>query len=433
MTIAPDLMEPLSVQIAKAVPIADLERVMLKTTGEGLYETWVGTGKPYRETAFDLIQRLSQRGVERIVLAELLCRYPSEAGLSAAIDKASPDARLAIPSAGQQVADVVSGLAAIKARLQNPAVREDLIQSGSQLRLIVETINSLDAYKSLHECLHQLQAKQYWVLKDAAKQLPTSREQASELRVYRNQLRSACLFARGAVLKLPEQPVVRTTETEWIDDLDAAGAQFHEAIDQRNPDRARSALKKIRRIMVSAPPRLNSMIVTNAKALPLSDLARTLSELAEATGAAEIKAALHALELIIPTIRAGVVEHREWQDADVRIGELDQLFEHGGTDLIEDFTSDWIELKAMVQDQIARDPGADWTKDMQGYIDKVDDDLASESVLGKTDADFQDAFAAFRGEAQYRFLTVDSRLKANCSALAQVSAPLNAILVELGL
>ncbi len=167
MTISPDLMEPLSIQIARAVPTDDLERVMLKTTGEGLYESWAGPGKPYRETAFELVQRLSERGVERIVLAELLARYPTEAALAAAIDRASPDARTAVPAATQQMAAVVTGLAAIKDRLQDPAVRDNLIKSGSQLRLIVETINSLDAYKSLHECLHQLQAKQYWVLKDA--------------------------------------------------------------------------------------------------------------------------------------------------------------------------------------------------------------------------------------------------------------------------
>lgn len=433
MTIPGEMMEPLSIQIAKAVPLADLNGIMLKTTGEGLYESWAGEGKPYRETAMELLERVSQRGVERIVLGDMLGRYPAAADLAAAIDKACPDAKLAVPAASQQVAAVLTGLAAIRARLGDTAVRDDLIRSGVQLRLIVETINSLDAYKSLHERLHQLQAKQYWVLKDAAKKLPTSPEQARELRAYRDQLRSACLLARGDVLKLPEAPVVRATEMDWIDGLDAAGAQFHAAIDQRDADQARSALKKIRRIMVSAPPRLNSMIVTNAKELPLADLAVTLSELAKATGAAEIATALQSLDLIIPTIRANVVEHREWQDADVRIGELDQLFEHGGADLIEDFTSDWIELKAMVQDQISRDPAADWTKDLQGYIDKVDDDLASQSVLGNSDSDFQDAFAAFRGEAQYHFLTVDSKLKSNCSALTQVSAPLNTILVELGL
>lgn len=427
MPLKPDLIEPLSIEIARAFSIHDLERIMLKATGQGLFEVWVGQGLTLRQTAFDLLQRVDDSGLERIVLAEMRARRASDAALADLIDLACPEARLAMPATGQQVSVLITGLDSVRARLSDPVVHDRLSQSVSKLQQIVETIDCLHAYKSLHECLHQLQAKQFRALKEAAKNLPSQPDQAAELLAYRNQLRSACLIARQTVNELPDNPVLRKTETLWIDVLEAAGDQFHDAIDAGDPKAARSALRKIRAVMVTDPPRLNALIFTTATALPLDDLMNALRDVG-GEDVPEIAAAMNSLRMIGATIRAGVVEHREWQDADIRIAEIDQLFEHDSPDQLEEFATDWLELKAIVQDLAGRDPEARWAGKIRTYIDNVDDGLAPEEA----DGPFRLAFDSFRGEAQFRFLTVDSKLKADCSALVRIGTPLHRILQELG-
>ncbi|AXQ94290.1 hypothetical protein LV780_11030 [Cereibacter azotoformans] len=429
MALPPLLIEPLSEEVARLFTTDDLKRIMLKATGLGLHEEWVPDNLVGRQKAFALLEAVSRQDAEPLVLAEMLARRPHAAEFADLVGRACPEARAALPGTVRQVEEVISGLTEIRARLDEAPVRERLSQSRDRLSMIVDTVDSLDAYKSLHECLHQIQIKQFRALNDAARALPTDLRQAAELRVYCNQLRSACVMARSAVDQLPPAPIPRATETLWIDALEAAAAQVQDAIDGADPAGARSALRQIRWIIQNTPPRLNSLIFATASALPLDDLAHALEDVAGADGGEPIRAALRSLRLIIPTIRSEVVEHREWQEADIRITELDQLFERGGSgsDLIEEFAAIWIELKAMVQELVARDPDAAWARRILAYLEDVDDALAREQA----DASFEATYSAFRGEAQIRFLTVDSRLKGDCSALVRISLPLHRLLAEL--
>lgn len=427
MPIKPELIEELSDRIADSFTVRDLEGIMLKTTGEGLFQTWAGPDQSVRNTAFQMMGEIARRGVERIVLAEMLARRPQNEALTAVIDAACPEARQAMPATGQQVAVLITGLDALHARLGEPAVRERLTKSLAGLGQITGMIDSLYAYKSLHECLHQLQAKQFRTLRDAAKDLPDNMEQAMELLAYRNQLRSACVIARDVVARLPPMPAgLRTTETLWIDALEAAGEQFHTAIENTDSASARAALRKIRSIMVTDPPRLNRLIFTTSAGLPLDDLMQALTDIGGET-VPDIAAALTSLQTIIPTIRARVTEHRDWQDIEIRIAELDQLFESEADDLIEEFAVTWLDLKPEVQNLAARDPDAKWSVKILACVTNVDDRLAAEQV----DDAFRFAFDVWRGEAQFRFLVVDSKLKADCSELVRIGNPLHGILEDL--
>ena len=428
MSIPPKLIEPLSIVVARVFAVVDLQGIMLKTTGEGLFEVWTGRNLPDRETALELLQKVSERDVELVVLVEMLARRPNDAELGRLIDQACPDARKRLPTTDEHVAQLLSGLAAVRASLDNQAVKDAVNGSRVTLETIVATVDSLDVYKNLHECLHQLQAKQFHSLRSAAKTMPDKREQARELKEYRQQLRIACLFARGAVEKLPDVPIVRQTELLWIGELELAGDRFHEAIENRNAKAAQSALKDIRIVMRGTPPRLNDLIFSIATLLPLDALAQALGKIVETGGGAASEAGLHSLQLIIPAIRARVVDHKGWQAADIRISDLDQLIDHQPRDLFEEFADDWMELKGRVRALTALDPDAPWAKHIDTYAADVDHCLFKEVA----DEDLTDAFASFRGDAQYRFLLVDSKLKSDCGSLVKISTPLHEILREVG-
>lgn len=428
MSLKPELIEELSIQIAASFTKEDLDGIMVTTTGKGLFEAWTGENDPVRKTAFDLMQEVRRQGVEQRVLAEMLARRPQNDALRTVIGDACPEALQAMPTTRQQVAVLITGLDALRARLGDPAVRERLARSVAGLGQIAATIDKLYIYKSLHECLHQLQAKQFRTLREAAKTLPTDIEQATELLAYRNQLRSACLIARDVVDRLPPMPAeLRATETAWIDVLEAAGEQFHTAIENRDFRTAHSALRKIRSIMGTDPPRLNGLIVRTSAGLPLDDLKQALTDIG-GDAVPEITAALASLQTIIPTIHARVTEHRDWQDIELRIADLDRVFEdRKGADLIEEFALQWMDLKPQVQNLAARDPEAKWSIKILACMTDVDDRLAAEQA----DDAFRFAFDVWRGEAQFRFLMVDSKLRADCSELVRIGNPLHRILEEL--
>lgn len=427
MTIPPALIEPLARKIVNIFSLKDIDLILKARIGEELYHL-AARGNPDPDTVSELLDRLSARSIERPVLGEMLARRPNDAELAALIEQAAPGVGPVAPSTEVNVASLVQGLDAVRARLGDPAVRAALTSSQAELGAIAAAIDSLDAYKSLHECLHQLQAKQFRTLREAARNLPDNPAEAAELRVFRNQLRNACVFAGDAVGKLPDVLATRLIERLWIKDLEAAGDEFHQAIQARDSGAARKALNAIGRIMRSTPPRLNTQIFAVATGLPLEDLARALEQVSAAGGGAPVQSGVEALRALIPAIRARVVEHRDWQESEIRIAELDQIVERSSPQVIEEFAEIWMELKAMVLELAARDGDAAWAHEIADDIRLVDDSLAAEQA----DAQFQDAFLVFRGDAQYRFLIVDSRLKADCTELVKIGEPLNRILAELG-
>lgn len=112
----------------------------------------------------------------------------------------------------------------------------------------------------------------------------------------------------------------------------------------------------------------------------------------------------------------------------MRIADMDRILESDGPGQLEEFAFAWLDLKAVVQGLAARDPEAKWAEKIRLYIDNVDDQLAAEDINWP----LRLAFDTFRGAAQLRFLMVDSRLKADCFAIARIGESLNRILEDLG-
>lgn len=118
MAIPAHLIEPLALEIAGDFDLSDLELVMLRCTGEGLFEAWVGEGKTVRRTAFELLQEVSRRSFDRTVLLELVMRRPDNRGLGWLILQACPD--LVIPKIHTQ-ADMIDRLLR-RARQDEPSL-----------------------------------------------------------------------------------------------------------------------------------------------------------------------------------------------------------------------------------------------------------------------------------------------------------------------
>ncbi|MBB2671533.1 UNVERIFIED_ORG: hypothetical protein GGE44_001084 [Rhizobium esperanzae] len=91
MAIAAALIEPLGVAIGQVFAPAELDLVMLKTTGDGIYQ-WVPRGLNDRQTAIELVRVVSNNDMEVMVLADILVRRPRNKTLRVLIGQAAPKA-----------------------------------------------------------------------------------------------------------------------------------------------------------------------------------------------------------------------------------------------------------------------------------------------------------------------------------------------------
>lgn len=445
MSIPAQLIDPLSTEVARVFDLKDLDRLMTSVTGAGLAEKWAGPGQTVRDTAFEMLQAVSREGIERVVLAGMLRRRPNAAELAELIRRICPEAFEAIPGMDSSVQTLIGGLATARQKIDDPEVRGLLTAAADPLHRTLEAVDCLNIYKSLHEYLHLVQAKQYRALRDAARRLPESPEAMAELVIYHTQLRDTCLLAREVVARLPGPAADQRTETLWIDLLEQAGSDFHDAVLAQSRPRAQAALRVIREVMLTTPRRLDSLIFVTAQDLPLDEIAALLDKLAHRTapepelagaGApappapdpqlAVFARAHDALAVIVPRLRAEVTAHRDWQDIDNRISRIEQLFDGNRDDLIEDFAVEWFALKGCIAELLARDESSDGGAPprIQTYIAQVDEALTRETA----DTAFDLAFLLFTSEAQHHFLGVDARLKKSCGELIRIGDPLRDII-----
>lgn len=430
MPIDPAHFEALSRMIGDAFDPDEMDIVLRKTTGGGLFKVWAGPGKPMRDTIVEVLRKLSDRGIERAVLTEIAIRRRDQADLIAALGAACPAALEALPTTAAQVGTLLTGLTLAQASLADPAVRAALTASRAALQILSQTTGTLRIYKEIHDSLHQLQMKQFNDLRGAARTLGTDPAQEAELVDYQTRLDSACTEMRDWIGQLPDTGLARPLELAWLERLEAANRGLHQALADQTPAPAMVALTDIHRLMATVPSRLNEQIVVAAETLPLGTLADALNAVAGATAGAPgdvIGQARAALGLIDPALHARVGEHKSWQEIDNRIRYMDELADHRGPGMLAEFAIYWPDLKRSVLDLASFDPAAPWARDTNLYAGRLDDLLARDVL----DDALLAAFANFRVKARFRFFAVDRTLKDDCSALVSISAPLNSIVAEL--
>lgn len=424
--IPPHLLDPLSLAIARAFdPATDLDSIMRRTTGDGLFEVHVAPGQTHRDTAYGLLVRIEALGIATVVLAEMLARRPDNARLRALIGEACPAALVALPTTQQKVGTVIAGLDATRQRLAKDAVRGALSTSREKLTSLADSIAVLKVYKSMHDRLHPLQLMQFRKLRSAARQLADDPAQRAELRDYHSQVRSICLGLRDDLRELPDDPEM---EEIWLGRLERSVGGLQTALGDRDAAAAQLALQGIQQSLRSVPERLNQRILITANGLPLATLADALGQAADADDAApEIRAAHDSMLAIMPSLRARVVEHGIWQEIDNNIADLEGLVDHPTANFLDEFMLYWLNVKKSLQALLAMDAGAEWVGKVEEYSNEVEDCLAKETI----DDALAGAFHAYRREAQYRFLAVDFHLKSDCAALVGIGAPLQSILEEI--
>jgi hypothetical protein len=426
MALPAEFLQQVADAIGDAFDLPELNGIVLKSTGEGLFKEWVSEGKTHRVTAFELLVALGQQGLETLFLARVLEARPTDEKIKELITRAQPAVLEVRLETGKQVGDVLAGLRATRDKLQEPAVRQAVAISRDALASGARGFDTLAVYKNLHDCLHALQLKTFRDLKAAARRLAQDPDQASSLREFAEQLRTACTNAREWPDRLPADPTMREVELIWIQTLETAAEKLQSALDASAAPAIREALTEIRTVLRREPFRLNQLIYATAKSLPLAALTSALRQVSDAVGdgAAELTKAHNAMRDLGATVLGRVVEHKMWQDADNKIWHLEETFELAPDEALEDFGLAWPATKTSILSLAAMEPNALWAKNANNYSKRLDDELAKEE-LG---TGLKTAFDAYRREARFRFFAVDRQLRSDCASLVRMGDPLHAIL-----
>lgn len=437
--IPPNLVDVVAKGIGDAFDFLQLDAVIYRCTGEHRINGWTNDKLPRWTIARNCIDGAEKQGLIVLFLAYILSSLPPTGALYVLIANAMPQSKEALPEVIPQVEEVRLGLERTKELLDDPAARGTIEESREILTDVERGISLLDGYKGLHDCLHSLQAKQISLLIASSAKIASDSVQHDALREYKDQVRTQVQCARDVLERLPDDAVLRSVETKWIDELDTAAKFLQKSLDDRNPNAARIGIIRMSRVLQFQPPRLNDLIVAAAKQLPLQKLSAAMGTFAgiDHGGSNDLANSQGALSRLDQAVRGRVAEHDLWQEIDKQIWVIEQIF--GDTVDTDGFTAAWPDLKMPLRTMADLSPDADWAKNVKDYSDRIDTELlrlqspdAATPTGNQRIGTLLDLFSNIRSESRLRFFVVDQQLRRDCESLVGIGAPVKSILETLG-
>lgn len=461
-TISPKHFEPLGKALGDLFDFHELGIIVHKCAGEPEMNGISAENIPRWDIARKTLTWAEQQGYTKSFLSHTIAARPNSAELREIVAEAFPLALEATPETRIQVETVVSALRNAHSELADPQVKNCIATSKEKLEQVVQSLRLLETYKNLHDSLHNIQLTPFSYLRMAVRGMAKSFADVQTLRMYHDHVRTAHTIAHSWAERIPAGNLGKESEEHWINNMGAAAEKYQEAIDAEDVRTASLALNVIRRILETEPIRLNNLINVASKNLPLEGLMVTLGDIMVALGhdpnAPETAAddqttaapqhSLHAFKQaheslgdLHALLRAGVVEHDMWQEADNILWSIERAFELPAYDAIIEFTILWPAARAKIAILANNSPDASWSQKIKRYADNLDDGLLHvEGQLEDADSGGDDGndisskdglrqgFDAYRREARYKFFSVDHQLKEDCAALVQISEPLETIL-----
>lgn len=415
-------------------PLYELLRLLFANNGS--LDTWLKTSD-YSKIQ-DLLDALPDQLAPRdkylvAVVQQLQVHKLDEESLFNRLKEDRPGQRADIETAqkdylvgddfGKQVDIVVAGLNEASRQVMDANAKQALANSEASLIKLADGADTLNIYKNLHECLHQLQKISLRRLVAAAEKLNGIPVQPGVLNTYRDKLATALTKATTFKRELADG-TAQGVEEEWIEKLRTANGDYATALGAADKAGALAALELVREILRFEPFRINRNINVTARSLPLVDLTNALTAVSViAPGKFEISDAIRVIGTLQETLRQRVDEHKMWQNAENKIWNAEEAF--GRSSPRADFASAWPAAKASVEPLLKLESNADWSESAAEFATAVADKLADETASNEA---LEKAFDVYLKEVRDRFLEVDDNLRTDCTALASIGEPLRVFL-----
>jgi hypothetical protein len=430
MPLNPAQLEALTASITDAFQEDGLRQLVRFKLGADMYKEWVAPDKPLRDTVFALIAKLEELGTTISLIDAVLGARPDRADLQKQLTAiktalASP----IVPTAGQ-VDDVRKGISEVGNRLTDAAMRQTVVDLEDILHKLADEIALLRTYKSLHDCLHNLQM-QLRSLATAARNLASDPIAAADLVQSITQLRTLRDSVVAAIEDLPAAPPYRGFENAWLTQLDQAVELAQRSSDGNDPLLGREGIHEIRSILRREPSRIDRSLSMTADSLQLADLKNLFAKAGATPGLTDGERQRFltrevSAEQLFRLLKALVNQHTQWQSVEGSLWEADDRLPKSEADDPSDFDALWSGIKRRVSALIDTEPQTDWARKIAERRDKVD-------ALRKDDDWTKLAleFARFRQESIVRFFAVDTSLRQMAEEVDTIGETLLKLLTDL--
>lgn len=310
-----------------------------------------------------------------------------------------------------------------------PSARAVIAPSREMLEELRKDINVLFNYKTLHDCLHDIQVKLYNGIYVAANQLPDIQAEA-ELYAYIDELDDICRDARAAAECLPDDAAVRDQETDWVTALESAVAELEASLQHPDDRLFRKPLLCIKATLRGEPKRINRLLTIVARKLPLHELATTIERVIEETGAEasrprQLSESLDSIRRLSSRLGEKVQEHKDWQDVEKNLWEAEDCLAQKTRDSIVNFAIVWDLIKEGVRPLAAKARDEGWAKTSAIHVASIDQRLESDRRTVTA------AFGEFCKNIRNHFSRVDKSLRSLCSDITNIREPLRLLVEEL--
>jgi hypothetical protein len=418
----------LSSLIASAFDRAEL-KFFLKVKLDFDLERELNTAAGDENLVFELVLALERRGVIVDFLRRVIEARPKRVDLIAAVERDCPEALLPGPDAKATASAVAAGLDVVKAKLDNPAVRNLVAPHRDELVQLMEGIDVLANYKRLHDYLQTIQLTHQLQMVSDMQRLRSDEIAGTTLDAHVFDLNEICRKALAAAKALPDTAAVQAAELRWIDKLKSVIDQIQRAVDSLDDRGGARALRTLRLLIRPESYRINSLLSAAADRLPLERLISTVADVAKATAAdgaatAELRAGLQSLQNMLPQLKGRVAEHNQWQDIEKEFILTDEFTDQGTPDSIQDFQDAWPAMRQSVAALAGTEPEAPWAVKSQALATTVDANLSGNIDKART------GFTVFRRTVQFHFFDVDRALRNQCEAVLAIRVPLKSLLSE---
>lgn len=394
------------------------------------FEKDTPAGADFQHAVFLLIERSDREGIVVNLIDAVLTARPNRNDVKTTLGEIRCSLTDNTANPRDQVAKVSLGVAKVLGQLENPAIRK-LVQSSEEvLQKLARDINSLRAYKNLHDSLHIVQL-QLRTLITAARNLKDG-SAAGQFAAGLTLLRTICIGADSSVNDLPtEPPDLKQTEADWLARLREATERGSDALRQSDPLIGRQSVQEIRSVLRQEPPRIDGILRTRANALELGRLGALFDNVAKETAIERtqqetlIKGRI-GVEQLVQQIKALVNQHGQWQRIDNDLWEADDNLPRNDASDPADFDALWANIRRQTLILVETEPNAEWAQRL-----KTRCDLLVASRGGNDWSKIARDFADFRAEATVRFFQVDTALKELAGVVTQIGNSLDNLLENL--
>jgi len=422
MSLSPTLLKPVANAIGDAFTIEQIQDIVLKATGHGLFKEFATPNDPLRRAVQRTLERLVEDGTERWLLTHVLILAIANDDLRRTIVKACPETLVSLPSAEKQVDRVLDSFQQVMAAVLKPEFVLTLKPSRDAISAVSAQIATLSAYKDLHECLHTLHLKLAFT---STADGVAGEIQLDDLRDCQKLIDSALAKANLAVAPLGGNPAAAQVERDWIAELERLATDLRTALVASDGAAATGTIGEIKRLVRLQLSRLNKNILEIAQQLSLDALVAALP--GEFRSEDLYEKFSFAIRDLTPTVLARALEHKLWQDTENEIALIENSL-HGPGGSTGSFDEHWLLLRHRALWLATLDPDADWSKAVRKSAEEIELRLTDEKHGEALRALFDSFFRLLR----FRFLAVDATLKADCGSLGKMHTPLKSFVKGIG-